>query len=236
MLPGMRGPRLRHGLLRGGLLLAVVLLAAGCGGSSGPPPEELVAASIEKTAAVESFHVVVDIQNVSAGESGLALSFLDGDVVVPDRVQARVSGSFLGVPLSTELIVVGEEYYLKIPFTGRWRTIDVGTVPVAFFDPATGVLAVIEDVDDLAHDGSEEVADVDCYRLTGTLSSSSLEPLLPEAEGDEVVPLTIWIGKDDELLRRLQLDGPISPTEPDDAVRTIELSAFDEPVTITAPS
>ena len=34
------------------------------------------------------------------------------------------------------------------------------------------------------------------------------------------------------LLRRLRLSGPISPDEDADAVRTVELSAFDEPVQI----
>jgi lipoprotein LprG len=230
--------RRRYGLgpRCGAILLALIALAAGCGGSSGPPPEELVADSAEATAAVKSFHVLVDIQNVSAGGSGLSLTFLDGDVVVPDRMKARVSGKFLGLPVSSELVVVDDQYFLKVPFTGSWRTIEVDTVPVAFFDPATGVLAVINDASDLTHEGSEDVGGVDCYRLTGTIRASALEPLLPEAEGDGVVPIELWIGKDDLLLRRMRLSGPVSPSEADDAVRTIELSAFDEPVTVTAPS
>jgi lipoprotein LprG len=216
--------------------VAVLAVAGGCGGSSAPPPEELISDSADTTGAVKTFHVVVDIQNVPAAESGLGLTFVDGDVIVPDRMKARVSGTFLGVPLSSELVVVGEQYFLKIPFTGGWRTIDVGTVPAAFFDPEEGVLAVIKGATDVEHDGSEEVGGVDCYRLTGTIRASALEPLLPEAEGDAEVPLELWIGKDDLLFRRLRLSGPVSPSEGADAVRTIELSDFDEPVSITAPS
>jgi hypothetical protein len=214
----------------------VLAVAAGCGGSSAPPPEELIAQSAERTAVVKTFHVVVDFQHVPAAKSGLGLTFVDGDVVVPDRMKARVSGTFLGVPLSSELVVVGEQYFLKIPFTGRWQTIEVGTVPTAFFDPEEGVLAVIKGATDVEHDGAEEVGGVDCYRLKGTIRASALEPLLPDAEGDAEVPLELWIGKDDLLLRRLRLSGPVSPSEGEDAVRTIELSAFDEPVSITAPS
>ncbi len=215
------------------LLLAA---AAGCGGSSAPAPDELISESVEQTGAVKTFHVVVDIQHVPAAESGLGLTFVDGDVIVPDRMKARVSGTFLGVPLSSELVVVGDQYFLKIPFAGNWRTIDVGTVPSAFFDPDKGVLAVIEGATDVENDGSEEVDGVDSYKLKGTIRASALEPLLPDAEGDAEVPIELWIGKDDKLLRRVRLSGPISPSEGEDAVRTIELSAFDEPVSVTAPS
>ena len=47
--------------------------------------------------------------------------------------------------------------------------------------------------------------------------------------------MELWIGKDDMLLRRLRLTGPISPDEDAAAVRTVELSEFDEAVQITAP-
>jgi hypothetical protein len=216
-------------------LLALVLVAAGCGGGSGPTAEELVSQTAEQTGALTSFHLIVDIQHVPTSGSGLGLSFVDGDVAVPDRLSARVSGTFLGLPVSTDLIVVGSDFFLKVPFSG-WRKIDVDTVPVAFFDPGTGVLAVIEGATGLTRDGSEEVAGTDCYRLRGTVDAASLEPLLPEAEGNGSVALELWIGKDDLLLRRLRLDGPVSPSEPAEAERTIELSAFDEPVSITAPS
>jgi hypothetical protein len=38
------------------------------------------------------------------------------------------------------------------------------------------------------------------------------------------------------LLRRLRLSGPVNADEDEDAVRTVELSEFDEPVEISAPS
>ncbi len=75
-----------------------------------------------------------------------------------------------------------------------------------------------------------------CYRLTGTVRADSLTPLLNTAEGEQAVTMEVWIGEDDMLIRRVRLSGPISSDEGDDAVRTVELSAFDEPVEISAPT
>jgi lipoprotein LprG len=214
----------------------LVVLLAGCGGSSGPSAEELVTESVATTSKVKTFHMVIDISHVPTPGSGLGITFVDGDVVVPDRLSGKVGGTFLGLSLSSDLVVVEDTYYLKIPFTGKWRTIDVDTLPSAFFDPAKGLLALISNTQELSRDGSEDVGGVDCYRLTGKLPADALKPLLNTAEGDALVPVELWIGKDDRLLRRLALNGPISPEEDADAVRTVELSAFDEPVTIEPPT
>jgi lipoprotein LprG len=218
------------------LLAAVALLAAGCGGSSGPSAEELVSESVAKTSAVKSFHLLVDIQNVSSPREGLGLKYVDGDVLVPDRLKGRVGGTFLGIPLSSELIVVGSDYFLKIPFTGSWRKIDVATLPAAFFDPEEGILAVISSATDLHRDGEEEVDGVPTYKLAGNVRAEQLTPLLNTAQGTRELALEFWIGQDDMLLRRVRLTGPIEPSEDDDATRTVELSAFDEPVEISPPS
>jgi len=216
--------------------VALVAVAGGCGGGgSGEPADALVAESVAKTSAVKSFHLVIDVENAAPSDTGLNLKFVDGEVLVPDRLEAKVGGTFAGISISTELIVVGTTYYLKSPFGNTWQKIDVDTLPAAFFDPEQGILAVIQGASDLQTDGSEEVGGVDCDRVTGKVEAEVLKPLLSTAEGTQEIAMTIWIGKDDKLVRRVELSGPISPDEDADAVRTVELSQFDEPVRITAP-
>jgi lipoprotein LprG len=217
-------------------VLALATLVSGCGGSSGPSAEELVTNSVAKTSAVKTFHLLVDVQNVTAPREGLGLDYVDGDVVVPDRLKGRVGGTFLGIPLSTDLIVVGSDYFLKVPFTGKWRKIDVATLPATFFDPERGILAVISSATDLHRDGEEDVDGVPTYRLKGNVRAEQLTPLLNTAQGSGELTLELWIGQDDMLLRRVRLTGPIEPCEDADATRTVELSAFDEPVEISPPS
>ena len=216
-------------------MLALAALAASCGGSSGPAPEELVAETAEKTAEAESFHLIVNVENVPDPSSGLGLTFVDGDIAVPDRMKAKVGGSFSGVPISSELVVVGDDHWLKIPLLGTWQKVDLSTTVERFLDPEQGVLRVVEGATDVRDEGSEEVGGVDTYHLSATVRGEDVAELLLVEPEAETVPIELWIGKDDLLLRRVRVSGPVGPDEGEDAVRTVELSAFDEPVEITAP-
>jgi hypothetical protein len=225
-----------RGPLRLATLLALLSLAAGCGGgASGPSPDEIVAKTVAETGKQKTFHLLVDVENVTAPRTGLGLTFVDGDVEVPDRMHAKVGGTFAGIAVNTELIVIGTDYWLKTPFIGGWRSIDVSTSPLAFFDPETGLLPVIRDATDLSSNGTEEVGGVECDRVEGKVPAEKLAPLISAEPSDAMLPIELWIGKDDSLLRRLRVSGPVSPGEAEDAVRTIELSKFGEPVDISPP-
>jgi hypothetical protein len=217
------------------LVLLALALAAGCGGTSGPSASELVSQTVEETGKQKSFHLLVDVQHVSAPRTGLGLTFVDGDVLVPDRMKAKVGGTFAGLPVNTELIAIGEDFWLKTPFVGGWRSIDVATSPLAFFDADTGLLPVIREASNVSRDGSEEVGGDDCWRLTADVPAAKLAPLISAEATEELLPVELWIGKDDSLLRRLRVSGPVSAGEGDDAVRTIELSDYGEDVEISAP-
>jgi hypothetical protein len=223
------------------LIAIAVLLASGavvaCGGKkAGLSASQIVAQSATRTAAVKSFHLVVNIEHVPASSSGISLTYLEGDVAVPAALQARVGGTFHGVPLSSELIVLGTKHYLKDPFTGKWSLVSVAMNPAAFFDPAKGVLAVIKATRNVAADGSKKVGGVDSYRLKGKVQASALTPLLGNPASAKLLPVELWIGKSDLLLRRIRLSGAIAAGEGTNALRTVELSAFGEPVHIVAPA
>jgi hypothetical protein len=216
-----------------GLLGALAL--SGCGGGEAPSADEIVRGSVERTGAVRRFHFTLDIQNLPRSTTGLALQAAEGDIVVPDRLRANVTGTLAGISLTTELVVIAKTTYLKDPLSGAWRTIDVKTSPIAFFDPAQGVLSVIENVESVRRDGSEQVGGAETHRLVGRVPVRELSPLLGNPPGDELVDVTLWIGEEDLILRRIRVDGPIAEREPEDALRIVEVSRFDEPVTIEAP-
>ncbi len=213
---------------------AVVLAVAGCGGDDGPTPEALVEASVAATEEVGSFHFTFDSENVPVG-GGLQLTGAEGDAAVPDRVAADVTGAFGGVPIQTRIVAIGDDVWLENPLSGGWTTVDVGTTPQALLDPASGVLAVLEQVSDIAEDGTETVGDVEATRLTGTATAEAVAPLVAVTPGDGVTDVTIWIGSDDSLLRRIRVEGAVAEGEPESAVRVVEISRFDEPVTIEPP-
>jgi hypothetical protein len=221
--------------LIGVAVAATVLFAAGCGGSSSVAPVTLVAESAAATGKVKSFHFTLDIEGVPRSSSGLQLDAAEGDAVVPDRLQAEVSGNFAGIPLTTELASVGGKLWIKNPLSGAWTTVDVGTTPGFLLDPKQGVLGVMRAVRDLERDGSEDVGGVATVRLRGTAPAAKVAPLVAVSPGHGSVDVTLWIGKDDKILRRIQVSGPVAAGEPASASRVVEVSRFGEKVRIEAP-
>jgi len=204
-------PFLRHArsvaLPLGGILLAA--LCSACGGKSEPQPSAraVVTRAATATQAQKHLHFVFD----------------------------DVSGTFQGIPLHSELIVAGGKYYLKDPFTGKWRPVSVSANPVAFFDPAKGVLAVIRQATQLELVGSEKVGGADAYHLKGKTTVGSITPLLGNPPGTRPVDVELWVDKGTGRLVRLRLTGEVESGDPADAVRTIEISRYGTVVPIAPP-
>ena len=105
--------------------VALVAIAAGCGGdegSEGPTGEEIVAQAADAFASTKSFHLVYDLENAPPAGSGLRLTHANGDVEVSNGEQRAiglaVAGTFSGIPLESELVIVEGDGFLKDPLTG----------------------------------------------------------------------------------------------------------------------
>jgi hypothetical protein len=217
-------------------LAALASLAGACGGGDGgPSPEDVVRESVEATQAVDSFHFAFDSEGVPASTTGLQLLGAEGDAALPDRVRADVSGTFAGVALTTQLVAVGEDVWIKDPFSGSWRSVDVGTTPSFLLDPAEGVLGVMRRVEDLRDEGSEEMDRVKVRRIQGTVDVADVAPLFAVSPGEGTVEVTLLIGEEDRVLRRVEVSGAVAANEPEDARRVVEISRVNEPVTIEPP-
>jgi lipoprotein LprG len=223
------------------LLAVAVLVGApvtGCGGDDDgdASAEQVVQESAEATGAVESFHLTFDSRDVPRSGSGLQLLGAEGDVSVPDRIKADVSGTFAGVPLTTQLVAIGDDVWIENPLGEGWQSIDVDTTPAFLLDPVEGVTGVMGRVEDLSDEGTEEVGGVETRKLSGTVASADVAPLLAVSPGGESVDATLWVGEEDRILRRIEVKGAVAENEPDDALRVIEISRIDEPVTVERPA
>lgn len=218
----------------GAILLAGVAASCGDSGQKESAPE-IVARAASATKAEKSFHFVFDEKNGPTSTSGIHLVFAEGDIVVPDKVKADVSGTFQGVPLRSQLVVVAGSYFLKDPFTGKWRKVSASTNPVAFFDPAKGVLAVITNASQLELLGTEKVGTADAYHLRGKTTLASIAPLLGNPPGTRLVDVELWVDKKTDRLVRLRLSGQVEKGDPAGAVRTVEISRYGVVTPITAP-
>src|SRR3954453_21660896 len=128
-------------------LAALALVPAAVGGTGGAPPgarartpsaASVVAKTTRATAAVKSFHFVLDVQHPPPNPGGLSIAAAAGDLRVPDALAARFTGTFSGISLKSALIFVGGRYFLQDPFSGKWQLLSANTNPVKFFNPGKG--------------------------------------------------------------------------------------------------
>ncbi len=228
-------------------LLAVLLLAAGvlvgaCGDDSasdvdpeGVDATALLAEAAERMERVTAFHFDLDHDGGTAQFiPGVQMQSAEGDVVVPDRMQMTIRARASGVNLEISMVIVPEGSYMTNPLTGRWQRESITMDEV--FDPASGVTSVMRAVQDAEVTRTERVGGVDTYVVDATVLAADLEFFASApVEGAQPLPVRAWIGVDDPLVYRIEIEGPLNRGEADDLLRRLNLSNFDDDIEILPP-
>mgnify|MGYP001087282698 CR=1 FL=1 len=191
--------------------------------------------------AVDSFHfemtIVVGFESEGASIE-LPIIFA-GDFKRPNSIQGSIAINLGFFNVETEIVGIGDEVYIRDLVTGEW---DVSTGQDAL--PASPEdLAGIEtdSLGDVSLLGTEVLDGVEVFVITGLAEAGSVV----EGQGETV--MTYWVGKDDSLLRKITAVGDADlsagggnllgglPGGDASVDITVELSAFDEAVTIARP-
>lgn len=222
-------------------LAAIVALTAACNGDETVEvpdidAREVLDQSAERMEALESFAFEVEHENGTTEiVGGLGMVSATGAVQGTERMRLEVEARFANTNIQSGLVILPGESYLQNPITGRWQRQDDLDIS-EFFDPASGVTALMRGTTAVEVVGSEAVGGVDCYQLEATLDSADLVGFVGNAEPGREVTAHLWVGVDDLLVRRIELAGPLAPDDAGDIVRRITLSDFDADVEITAPA
>lgn len=230
-------PHPLRGLSALALLLAALLAA--CGGDDEdtaalPEAAGVLESSATRMEQVRSMHFLLDHERGSTEiVRGIAMTRAEGDVVTPDNMQATIKGGLGPVNFEIGIVILGEDGWIQNPLNRRWESEDITIDQV--FDPREGVIALVRSTRDATVTGIDRIDGVRCYRVEAILDSGDLELLPGTPAPGKDVPTTAWIGVDDSLVRRVELRGSVAAGEPDNLVRRLTLSRFDEEVTIAPP-
>lgn len=218
----------------------VALVLASCGGgdtldvdTSGVDVEVLLTTAADRMDAVESFRFDLEHDNGTASiVRGLQMVRAEGDVEGADRMRLLVEAKAGPLNAELEMIVLPGEGWITNPLTGRWEqeTIDVAS----FFDPAEGVTGLMRSLDGGEITTARTINGFDTYQVEATIASELLT-LFGDAREGETIRLKAWVGIDDPLVHRIEAEGGIVSGEPDDLVRRLTLTDFDETFDIQAP-
>ena len=228
------------------MLLAGLTLAVACGGGGEeaaptpatlPPADEILPKVVERVGAVKSFHFRLEHENgLSSMPLDLKLKTAEGDIQVPDRMKAKLEAEAAGALMRVEVIGIGDQGWMTNPFSRQWQPLPKGTTISAIFDPAAGIQAVARSLQEVRLAGVEKVGGDNTYLLEGKVDSGVLEAAAPIAEPGLTVNVKVWVDVEEYTIRQVRLEGPFAPGEPENIVRILYLSKFDEPVSIEPPT
>ena len=201
-----------------------------------PDPIAILQDAADRFEALEFFKFTMLHENGGTPITfGLVMEDVTGDVAAPDRLQADI-GAFAGnLFFDVTLVAIGDRTFLTNPFTKEFEEIDGGVISSALLDPATGISGIIRDAVDPVLEGEADIDGSQTYHLTSVIDSAQLTSIAPSAEPGLPIDVGIWIGKDDSLVYKIYMVGPMSSDEETNITRTILISAFDIPVEIAMP-
>lgn len=232
--------RCGHALRLATLLLATLpLLACGTGSADSGAGDVDVATVLERAAermaSVGRFAFVLEHENGSTSiVEGLAMDRAEGRVSGGEAMQAEVTARAGPMVVNVGVIILPDQAWITNPLTGEWQPQPLTISQL--FDPATGVPAMIAGLDEATLAGTATIDGAAAYRIEGVIASEELRGLVPQAAPGTRLPVRLWIGVDDPVVRRIELVGALEAQDAENAVRRLLLSDFDGDFVIAPPT
>jgi hypothetical protein len=221
------------------VIILVVLAAAviGCGGTKTQSlaPADIVNQSSTKMQALNAYHFLLDHVGGGTPIGVVEMKKAEGDVVRPDKLKASITGTVSGMTVQVQIISVGKVLKMTNPLSGNWETPSSSFSVLSIFDPNSGIAAILKGLANPAKLDDAQESGVLCYHLSGSIQSENLNAITGSSATGTSISTQLWVGKDDLLVRKVQLTGKITDTEVQGIVRTLSLSNFNAAITIDLP-
>jgi hypothetical protein len=220
-------------------MLAGIVLACSAQVAPAPDPTTVLRQSGQALANLHS--VTADVKfGPGIVLEGLTLSSATAKVQLPgqsDAVFKVKQGDFL---VDVRVVTTGGHVFLRLPFSQLTEISaeDAKSIPdlSKLFDQQAGLPALLPAGKGSKYQNAEQISGVDSDKVTTTYTADQIGNLLSGAAkpaGD--VQATIWSGRNDHLVRRVILNGPLLEAGKNVQVQ-VDLHDFNQPVTITTPS
>lgn len=219
-------------------LLAAALASSACRNATSPELSagDVLSKSSEALARVKSVHFTLTSENgMMAIGTGLVAKTIEGDVIQPDRLKGQATSTFGRLTVQIGFIEVGDKKYVTNPITKQWQEIPGGSAAPNLLDPARGAPAALKQAANPRKLANVTVGGVDCYHVTGQISSSLVAGLVGLPGTGAPLASDLWVGTSDLLPRQISLAGPVTTNEPPEIKRSLVLSHYDEQITIEPP-
>jgi hypothetical protein len=228
-------PKITVGVI---LMVLLMIIAAGCTGAktSSLTAENIISKASDQMQAASSFHFVLDQTGGGTPIAmGIEMTKAEGDIVKPDKLKVTITGTVSGMSIAVQMVTVGSSTLMTNPLSGKWEVPPSQFAVLSVFDPDTGIAAIIKGVSALKKLDDAQVGGVTCYHISGNVTSDELKSLTGSSVPGTTVSVELWIGQADFMVRSIKLSGKITDTEAQGIVRTLNISNFNQPMTIELP-
>lgn len=201
---------------------------------------QILADASTRLAEVESLHFTLDIEGETFIDDThtIQLESAEGDLARPDMVVVEFKISLFGAgTVSIKMITIGEESWTTDLITGNWGDAppEFGYDPSVLYDNQNGLGPVMGKVDSPELHDSEQIDDREAYRITGKVANDVIGPLTAGTMTGDAVALELWIDIETHDLLRVKVVEPESDDKDNPATWELNLSRFNEKVTIEPP-
>jgi hypothetical protein len=222
-------------------LISTAVVAIGVFGCSPAQPElsatDIVKKSSDALKTVKSAHFKLSSTGgMMAIGTGLLAKSIEGDVVQPDRLKGTATSTFGKITVEISFISVGGQQFITNPITKKWEKLPGSQASPNLLDPDKGAPKLLTQAQNLKKVANESIDGVDCYHVTGDVPSSLVAGLIGAQGNDTALSGEIWIGTTDFLPRKIHLTGKVTPDEPPQIERVLELANFNESIQIDPPT
>ncbi len=231
---------LRRAQVMTAALAGVLVALSGCGTTAASPDaRQLLHAASGTTAAMKSVQLdlkfgpgfqVQGVELVSALGKFRAPS--DSDIVA----KTHSAQGFI----QPEILTVGDKIYIKFIQIQAFQPLssaEAQQYPVIarMLDKDSGLGPAIARGRDPKLAGSEPVDGVDCHKVSVLYGPAELNQALAPLNLKGDVKTALWIGKNDQLVRKMRFEGPLFAAGTSTFVE-VHLHDFNAPVDIPSPS
>lgn len=187
-----------------------------------------------------SIHFSLEVDGTTFIDDGqtIQLDAAEGNVVRPDRVQARFQAKVQGLAISTiGLITVGDQSWTTNIITGDWELAptEFGYDATVLFSDTEGLSFVMRNAPDPAILPNEEVDGREVYHIRTVGDQALIGPVTSNTMAAYPVAIDVWIDTQTHDLLKVELVEPPSAEKDIPATWTLKLSRQNDDITIEPP-
>ena len=166
---------------------------------------------------------------------GVVINKIHGYLRIPDEYQFTIEAEASGTYLEVNVVNLSGHTYMTNLFTGQWQEVSNEVVPVRLDDLHVKLDDLTNNLEDHELDASEMVGSENFYVISGAIPSDSLVHLLPASQLGTKLRIKLWVSQEFFLLKRIQIDGRLLPTDIETSVHIISLTDINKPAEISNP-